>query len=264
MCSHIFINNNRIKNILVELIATEEPMTGVELAKIIGVTDRTIRDDIREINKKSDDLGISIKGIRGEGYLIDVKDNKLYNKLLCSMIQEEQKEDYIVPTLPDDRVNYIVKKLLIAKDYLTLEGLAEELFVSKTTINGDLNKAEYILEEYDLKIWRKRYYGIKLIGDEIKIRLCLSKFLENKPYIANVQTTDFSESILKDVDLDKIKEILFKNIQKSQLKLSDITFNNLVVHIAISIQRIKNGYNIESLSLKNALEIKSTKEYSVA
>lgn len=264
MYSRIFTNNNRVKSILKELISAEKAITGKSLAKIIGVSDRTIRDDIKEINQQKNELGISIKGIRGEGYLISVEDNKLYNKFLRFMLQEDQKNDYIVPTLPDDRIKYIIKKLFVVKGYLTLENLAKELFVSKTTINGDLIKVEDILNEYGLKVYKKRYYGIRLDGDEVKIRLFLSRFLANGNEITNVQTIDFSNTILKNVNLEKIKEVLFKNIQQAELKLSDITFNNLVVHIAISIQRIKSGWNIEKLPLKNVREVKSTKEYSVA
>lgn len=265
MFSRIFANDSRIKKIFAELIATEKPITSLGLANIIGVTDRTIRKDIKEINSKAEVFGFHVKGIRGKGYLINVTDNELYNKFLRAMLKNNQKEDCIVPTLPDERANYIVKKLLTARDYLTLESLAEELFVSKATINGDISKVEHIVKEYGLTIFKKKHYGIKLMGDEIKIRLCLSKFLTNKTCdTATAQTTQFGEKILSDADLDKIKEVIFKNIQKSQLKLSDITFNNLAIHIAIAIYRIKNGSMIKPSSLKKELEIEFTKEYIVA
>jgi lichenan operon transcriptional antiterminator len=169
----MFVFNSRLKLLIKELLSHKEPVTSEYLAKVLGVTSRTIRNDVKTLNLELKKISVQIEASRGVGYFIDPTVRELIEELF--MLQEE--EQVRSPVLPEERVLYILKSIIMSEDFIASEQLANELFVSKSTIDNDLKQVEKLLEKYDLKLFKKQNYGIKLVGDEIKIRFCLSESL---------------------------------------------------------------------------------------
>lgn len=68
----------------------------------------------------------------------------------------------------EERVKYILKRLLLEKDYVRLEDLEADLYVSKSTLHTDLKKVRKILKKYDLTLANRPHYGTKVEGGEFK------------------------------------------------------------------------------------------------
>lgn len=258
--------DTRNKKILKELIKSNGPTTGRYLSKVTGVTARTIRNDIKYINGESKSTGMLIKSLPSKGYQIMIQNDSQYNQFLRHILKKEQMQEPTIPSLPEDRVNYIIRKFLSTNSYITLEEIANELYVSKTTIDNDLYRVEEALNDYELTLEKKRNYGVKIKGDEFKIRLCIAHFLikENNPENLGRFSSKFKISMLEAEDLNQIKGILLKHTKDVKLKLTDLTLCNLVIHIAIAIKRIKSGYKIKSTHLDDIEKIHNAKEYAVA
>lgn len=111
--------NTRQEHILKELIGKQSPVTGEQLAKFIQVTSRTIRNDIKEIDKllEMKNAGATITSIRGQGYQLDVTDEVNFKHF----IREVVEVDETVPIEPEDRVHYLVKTFLLSSTYLKIE-----------------------------------------------------------------------------------------------------------------------------------------------
>ncbi|MGG2895159.1 BglG family transcription antiterminator [Enterococcus lactis] len=69
------------------------------------------------------------------------------------------------------RVAYILKELYTSNEYRVITDFAEELSVSRNTINNDLKAARKLLEDYDVSIASATGRGIKLVGSVLDKRL---------------------------------------------------------------------------------------------
>lgn len=256
--------NNRLKEIIKELVSNDGPVTSDYLSKMVGVTPRTIRNDIRALNLEFKKIGMKIEAVRGVGYFISPKLDHKDKELIEELFQLNEQQGSHVPVSPEERVIYILKSIIMADDYITIEQLANQLFVSKSTVDNDLKQVEELLNKYEVTLVKKPNFGIKVIGDEMKIRFCLSNCLSNMKNVQSQQEIEFDNpTILNGIDIDFIKSTTRKQIEYLPFKLAELSFNNLIIHIAIAIQRIKKGKYIEFDSFELS-RIKEQQEYSIA
>lgn len=254
--------NSRMKNILRELYAVDQPITGNYLANLNQVTTRTTREDIKNLDAILNNHGAKIVPIIAKGYKLEISDEKAFRKFLQSISVEQIGQEYI-PSTPEERVAYLIRRLLLSNRYEKLDDLADELYISKSTIQLDLKTVKQIFDEYGIVLKSKPNFGIKASGSEIKLRFCLSEYLfdRNDDHTNTLVDTPFS-SISKE-DIDQIHKIILKQIQKHQISMSDIAINNLCIHIAIAYKRIVSGHHVV-LVHSDIEEIKQQKEYQVA
>ncbi|ADL07314.1 BglG family transcription antiterminator [Thermosediminibacter oceani] len=252
----------RKKKIIEELLISKGPVTGEYLAGVLGVSSRTIRSDIKIINEQLKESGIKIISSPGVGYSLEYDDEEKLSGILREIMKESQ--GYIVPTLPEDRVRYIRGKLLAADGFITLESLADELYVSKSTVEKDMEKVEEWFSSHNIKIFKKPNYGMKLQGSEMDLRFAMSDHLRSlkDEKVFAVDLPDIGD-IVKDVDIEVIKDVIDEVLERIPFKLSDVAYTNLIIHIAIAVKRIRESKSIE-LPPGEITNLKDKMEYSVA
>ena len=243
--------------ILLSLVNTNEPVSAEWIAKKLGLSDRTIRNEFKLIQQKSNSFGISVKSIRGKGYQLETFDHDLFNKKLSKLWKKEQKVDFFEQI---NRVIYMLKRFLMERDFIKLESFEDEMYVSKTTIQNDLKLVRDILKKYNLELVNRPYYGTRVEGDEYMKRLCMSSYILNRNNDLSVEGFSFQ---VADKDLyEKILEILITKVNEFQMEMSDISVMNLATHITIACKRIKEGFVIEKTN--NQLQSKYLFEKVVA
>lgn len=174
--------NNRQKNIIAILHENKVWIKGKELAKLVGVSDRTIRSDIDIINKHFEDE--LIESNMRKGYFMNI--DKYAN------ISTKVKED--IPQTPEQRYMYILQQLLIHEDGINLTFLQEDIYVSGYSIENDIKRVRNELKKYQtLKLARVKNY-IYLKGSEIDKRH-LYKELLAKAKVNNEDTTALEKEI---------------------------------------------------------------------
>jgi lichenan operon transcriptional antiterminator len=254
--------NTRMNAVLQELMATKSYITGEDLAHAINVTSRTIRNDIKELDEILSRQGATIKSIRGTGYQLMIQDDQLFRQFLQDLVQKNSTDKNKIPTLPEERVQYMIIRLLLADGYLKLDDLADELYISKSSTQNDLRDVRKIFDSYGMFLEKRPNYGIILRGDEVKRRYCMSEYIFSR-IGTHPDISKFCVSILSNDEMQIIREIIVSQIKKHEISLSDIGLNNLVIHIAISFNRIQNG-NFVTLGTKQLEELMEQKEYGVA
>lgn len=235
--------SKRQKDIILSLMKSKDPVTSEWMAKELGVSDRTIRTEIKELQSQSAFLGIVIESFRGKGYLLKVKDFATFEKEFT--LNEKDSMDDTQSNLYEhqNRVIYILRRLLLGKDLVKLESLEESLFVSKPKLQNDLKMVREILESYHLKLVSTPHYGMHVEGDEYMKRICLSNYILSRNNNLNIDSKSLQ---LLDKNLfEKIREIIIKKVNKYEFEISDITLENLATHIAIGCKRIDEGFVIE-------------------
>ena len=262
----IYLDDRQIK-ILKSLFDNEKYITSKKLSEMLNVSTRTIKKDIIVINDFLDYYDAEITSKPGVGYQLAVYDKLLYDELNKEIRKKEVATSIDVPKYRYERVNYIIKKMLTIDYYLRIEDLMDELYVSRSTITGDLKEVRQIFQEYNLEIVTKPNYGIILEGSEISKRLCITEYF----FHANVSTGYFAAdnamfvSSVNQEEISFIRSTLDTIIDKYNIQMSDQSLQNFVIHILVAIRRWKFYSYVKNQDIENRINISlASKEYLAA
>ncbi len=140
-----------------------------QLSSLLNITDRTIRSDIQAINDVLEKNGAQIKLKRKAGYYLEINDSKKYQEFLNTIKQTSNLE----LDTSQDRIKYLLNLLLYSDEYMTLDDLADHIYVSKNTLQNYIKSLKNIFLKYDLEYISKTNIGVKVIGNEDDKRKCL-------------------------------------------------------------------------------------------
>ncbi|MBF6632902.1 MAG: transcription antiterminator [Planococcus sp. (in: Bacteria)] len=253
---------SRMKNIFRELMAAETPITGKYLAVLNQVSSRTIREDIKALDSLLIDHGAYIDSVMGQGYKLGIMEEPLFRSYLKKLSTEDAELKTIIPKMPEERIAYLVKRFLLSDGYIKLEELADEMYISKSTLQNDLNQVKKMLAVYDIRLESRPNYGLRVNADELKRRFCMAEYIFVREEPVNELFKPHFSSLSQE-ELDSILAVVMEQIQENKVLVSDIAINNLVIHLAIAYKRIKEGYNV-TLHSSDIDEILEQKEYKVA
>lgn len=216
------------------------------LAEKLNVSTKTIKNDIKALKSELMEQGASIVSETNKGYKLKINDKSKFHSYKVENINSHNSRFDFSDQLV--RVGYILKKLMEASDYIKSEEIADEMYISHSRINVDLKLVRNILKKYKLQIVHKSNYGIKIDGLEMNRRLCIVKEKIPMYQFKNIIGQDNVKNILLEDISDVVTEVLLKH----QYKISDIIFQNLLLHIFVSIQRIDScKYMEQDMDIKN-------------
>lgn len=233
-------------------------MTGEELSKRIGVSSRTIRSDMKAAMSHLEKCGARIESDTRSGYALDIKDADLFKKKMGNIAAA-----YMVSV--EDRESYILHRFLqaaLASKTVSQQQLAEELYVSLSTLKTSLKEVSKKLAEYDLEFATYKTEGLRIVGNEAKLRYFISKFFFDKSTETNTLHS-FYQKMFSEVDFTTIERIILRVITAFEFRLTDMAVQNLLVHIAIAIKRAEQeNYMIYTVSQSKVME--KTREFEIA
>jgi len=253
------ILNARMQQILQLLLSTDELQTSGEIATNLQLSSKTIQNEMKELNNLLSDNIATIDSYRGKGYLLRIFDEEQFKHFLR---KDTDKNDQVIPTEPEARMQFLMEKLLLQTSYLKIDDLADELFVSRSTLQSDINDVRKIVKTYHLSLEQKPNYGIKITGNEMDIRFCISEYVFNHKSDLSDQITELIE-ILPSNEIEWIRDSILTNLRKYRIVITDVSLNNLITHIAIACKRIRESEMVEIFQ-EELGEITEKKEYTVA
>ena len=124
--------NKRSREILLGLIDLEKTFRISELAEKFQVSERTIRNDINDVNDFLEQHELSSVKLGSNGTLLVEDDIELAAGLF------NQNDFYTYRLSKEERKPLIAAILIEASGYTTLSNMAELLYVSRATIINDL------------------------------------------------------------------------------------------------------------------------------
>ena len=265
--------NERCAEILYHIINEQRPIKVNEFSEKFKISSRTIRYDIDKID---DFLLINELTLleRDPKLGISYNVNEDHIEKLKMLISNKEFNEYIVN--PDERINYILISMFESNGYVVIDKLAEDIKVSRTTINNDLMKVRKWLKDHKLKLEAIPSKGIKIIGNEKDYRSAVLYLLfESLNFNINTESirkvdkdskNKLDESfnkIFENLDIDVIKETVGTAEKQLNRYLSDESYSALVLHIALAIKRIQLGKDIH-MSFNELKTLKISNEFSVA
>nr|WP_131045457.1 PTS sugar transporter subunit IIA [Clostridioides difficile] len=205
------------------------------LANYLNVSTRSIRKYVNEINSNGEFILSSKKG-----YKVNLNNN-------C-----QTKVDSSENISPDNRLNLILKELIVNSNGINIFDLSEELFVSPATIEGDIVKANKFIGSYNLKIKQSKFL-LKLIGNESAKRKLMSSIIFKETGSDFLSLFDV-QKIYQEYNLTKLKENIIYILKKYNLFINEYAINNILLHLMITIDRIKKNNYIDSVEVVNYLD----------
>ena len=240
------------------LSQTNEPMTGPQLSEKLGITVRTLRNDLKEYKKELGKYGIEVISKHAVGYSLLINDEEKYYQFLEKMMKEESETQMLIPIYPQDRVHYLIRMFLTQNDYIKIDDICEKIFVSRSTLSNDLKEVREKLQFFHLDLETKPAYGLKITGSEFHKRSCISQYFfhtngNDDIFLSQTKTTKQQE---------KIANILYNIMVSESFKLTDIGFQNLVIHLMIAIMRLQE--KPKQTTYEYDVHIKESREYEIA
>ncbi|GMA97929.1 BglG family transcription antiterminator [Pelosinus sp. IPA-1] len=262
----------RVLAIIRILLNRNQPITVDQIAGMLTVSNKTIRNDLSKVEEQIRNTGLHLVRKTGLGILLQGPEEQRVS--LSSKIENSKGTDQ--PFSPKARKYSILKRLLMADNQIRMQDLADELYVSKVTIHKDLVDVEEWLNSFKLNLLSKTNYGIEVIGEEENWRkavVSLIAYNREQDELKEMLYEHYGGRIdyktlrkLKDlinIDFRQLERILTQAEEKLAFHFSDEAYVSLVIHVAIAIKRLEHKKDI-CLANPTLLHLQSKEEYQVA
>ncbi|WP_308652532.1 BglG family transcription antiterminator [uncultured Anaerococcus sp.] len=207
-----------------------------EIGATLELSSKTVQKEISILNSYIERNGAIVVSETGKGYQFKILNEDKFKNFLK---HDWYKYAYFHQENPnkDFRIESILKLLLFSNSFIKQQELADMFYVSPSQINKDVKKVRKLLADYKINLISKPYYGMKIEGNEKDIRRAIRNEIGEDPSI-------FGKDEEKKL-FSKIQAIIDDISFPESFYMPYANFKNLVIHIYISILRIKNGKYIE-------------------
>ncbi len=219
---------------ILQVLLNEELSSIKEIAHIIGLSEKSVRNKIYDINTflKANDLGEIQKKPRVGIWLVSTENQKqkIENFLMRSnsvAIKDDEKE----------RKREVLKLLfkLYPWETVTTQKLAEELYLSAPTILKILKDCENDLKSYSIRIVNERNRGYRLEHRENEYRRALKEFImEDRDIVQIKKNMDF---FFYNIDTNLIQKSIIKVENEWNYQFTDESFYEIFIYCCIAYQR---------------------------
>lgn len=243
--------NKNMASLLDVLLQQDDYITATQLADILGVTERSVRNYVRNLNGgTANSLIIS----SNEGYRIQ---KEPYNDALKSGLLG--KEDNLLFVLAFNLMN--------VREYTSFDKLARQVNYSPEGIRKKVQELFKKITESNLKlkIDSKIFTGIRIEGEEGQKRLLLELLLPlNQITKENITKSlqDLVENLFTQSDIRTESDVLDKVFSSKNVSMDFMVYVKILCHVLILKRRWINGERI--VELKADKTIKKYAEYMVA
>lgn len=209
---------DKMKQLVRILLDADKPYTAGMLSKLVGVSERTIRHYVSQINT----AGYASIDSSSRGY------------------QLSQAGDFLRFKRVDDgnRVYAILSRLLDAEGGVSVFDLSEQLMVSESTIlNTDVPKLRQEMLPFELDL-KTRDYVLSMVGNEENKRKLIGYMVTHNSY-GFFSAEDILSKLFPGYEIRKVMKRLYDICNQSNLFINNFAMNNLLVHLAIILIRLQ-------------------------
>lgn len=225
-------NNSRFKALFLLLLRSEDYIKSEKLAKDLGVTSRTIKNDLKNLKNALVPMEITLESRQSKGYRLIIGNPELEVELKAyfQIYQLDRIDNEF-----DVRVNYITRRLLVSAGWVKTETLQDELCMNSTnSLNRELARVKQFLAGYRLELVVQPHYGMRVTGAEfakvaglVRMYKFFSKDLAPEFHIEDYNCLFACEKREK----NEIRKIFLKTISGSRIVFSDIYAERFVIYL---------------------------------
>lgn len=205
------------------LEAYPETMSAQVLAAQLGVSSRSVKSYMKELNS----FFPGVVTPAHTGYSVQ-------RELALAALGKQQP----IPQTQEQRVAYILKALLQRPQIDRFE-LCEEIFISISTLQKLFGHLKRVLVDFDLSLETGKGY-LAIAGSEQNKRKLYSSVLYDECQ-SNFMSFAAVQKAFPEIDIAQVKLILGNTLEKYHLFANDYVMVDLALHVAIAVNRIRNG-----------------------
>ncbi|WP_057490509.1 BglG family transcription antiterminator [Streptococcus orisasini] len=221
-------------------------VTSKELAEHLSCSDRTARTHIKSLMTYSPQkTGAQIIAKQGYGYQLKVIDDQKYLSFLSENNKNQVREMIDI----NDRYHYILNKLIFEQDKIFFDDLMDQLYVSRSTLSSDFKKIRKELLKYDLRIESRANKGVFIKGSEHDKRRFIMDYFFSGRFLKNLHQYVSNDFFKLPISFEELTIIVLDECRSEKLKLSDLMIQNLIVHIALAIKRVTDGFELSPIAI---------------
>ena len=217
---------DRLNSMVQILISQNNRLNASQLAKQLGVSVRTVHNDIKSVNTRFPDAIVSTPN----GYSIDTD-------IARALLKPEHSD---IPSNNSERCNYILNRLIQSGGVLNLYELCDEIFISPTTFQTLVGRMRRLTRDHDLTLTVSGE-NVELTGAERNKRQLISSMLYSESGTAFF-SIDALQEAFPSISIEEIQDDILSVMTEQHYFINDYSLMNLLLHVAISINRIQNGY----------------------
>lgn len=215
-------------------------VTAGQLSDYCGCTTRTIRNHIAKMNQENSGLVRA----SNQGYQIDP----------MIPLEDFSNEN-------EERKSRIFLELLKkSSEGVDLFDLSERLFIAESTLKNDIQQLKQEITDSSIQIVIEQN-RIKLNGPERSKRRYMISLLYNESDLQEKLKQTIQEMIGY-ISLEQLQQTILVVLQIHNIRINQYSLNNIVLHYAISIERIRQGHVIKRN--KEYVNLVEQKEYQLA
>jgi lichenan operon transcriptional antiterminator len=212
------------------------------LAETIGVSTRSIRNYIKQLNSDLESIA-SLENEKGKGFALHIENEALFQEIIEKIHSEKTMLDS-----PQRRIAFIIDRLINDEGTNTLDELAFDMNLSRSTLINELKRASVVLETYNLFIQGKQNTGMFLSGNELGIRFFILDNIYDYLYSGYPLDEDIKKEIIKIAH---------------QHDLEVTTQTRLMHFIIMMLDRLLKNHPLEEMNEKY-YKLLDKKEYQIA
>lgn len=209
-------------------------------SKKLSVSTKTVFQDLETLRLFIQPYSVEIERLPSLGIHLSGEHSAKRNFL--KELESELSQDQLSPV---NRRVKIIQSVFFEEDNPTLESLAEQYLVSKTSLYNDLKIINEIIVSNGIEIISNND-GLTSQGAENEIQLAIkqlvthfSNLIEEKS--VNAKLYHFFEKQLVDI----VSKILHKNFRDLTENVSDYYMESLLTTLLVQCRRIQMGYHVE-------------------
>ncbi|HGA1367886.1 TPA: HTH domain-containing protein [Streptococcus suis] len=135
-------------------------VSSAELAKALGVSDRTARKYVQQLSLSLEASGASILSKQSKGYCLLVERPVEFEMFWQEQLRlKKQVTDLRQLEEATDRQRYVLSKLLFENPIQSMDRLQRELFIGKTTLHSIIADIRNLFAPYQLELLFTRRGG---------------------------------------------------------------------------------------------------------
>lgn len=268
---------SRQRAIIQQLTMTcSKPITVAAIAEKLDVSTRTVLREMPAIEKWFSDHGFCFSRKPGVGLLLEESEET------AETIRKRLEMEHVqLSYSKQERQRQVLGELLSAKEPVKSYALISRFHISEGTLANDLDHLSEWLAQHKLTLVRKPGLGIYLEGQESDLRQAIASaafdFIDEEQIlnmlrrdaeasVAPRHINSAQERLLSFIDgstVEFVERVLQESEKQLHIKYTDSGYMALVVHISLTIRRIKGGEKV-TMDPDELAALRRAPEFSVA
>lgn len=216
--------SQRQEQIIEKLSFSNLPLTAQMLSKELGVSTKTIRNDIQQLNGQAEQAVILSKA--GAGFYL--------NPETLSLLDRKK-------TIDRSNLHFELLVQIIDQTSCDFYELADDFFISESGLNRIIKELNDLISRQDQSlIIQRKNNQLFIDGEEAEKRRVFTLFL-NQEIEANKLSLEKYSDYFGQIDLAKLSHIVIRFHQQENFSINDFSTISFILHVAVLLERVSKA-----------------------